>query len=296
MANICYCNITYQCNNNCKHCISHNVKKRCERILTTDDYRFLKETFDIGEEDIWTISGGEPTLSPYFTDIINYCSKVSRHIIVYSNGRNIESLSPEIIDKIERIIIPIYGDEMLHNDYVGSPNAFKETISSMLKIIQRDKEKVDVKILLDSDGRTESLFKSSAWNELLENKHFSITRVLTPSFDTDSIKHVCERASKIIKELIAKHKDIRFYDLPFCMLDKELQDHLWVTYTDKKLIYNDNVICGSSERRYTLFSFHKPSDYFEKCVTCHYQRLCCKIMQNYFCPITNLYTTQITTE
>lgn len=94
---VCYCNITYKCNNNCRNCISHNVKRHTDREVTVEDYIFFKEHFHLDENDIWTISGGEPTLSNNFVHIVNYCHSVSPHIIVYSNGRRLDLLPTEIL-------------------------------------------------------------------------------------------------------------------------------------------------------------------------------------------------------
>ena len=66
---VCYCNITYKCNNNCNNCISYNVKKHIEREVSVEDFKFFKKHFHLGEHDVWTISGGEPTLSDNFPQI-----------------------------------------------------------------------------------------------------------------------------------------------------------------------------------------------------------------------------------
>lgn len=130
---VCYCNITYKCNNNCRNCISHNVKRHTDREVTVEDYIFFKEHFHLDENDIWTISGGEPTLSNNFVHIVNYCHSVSPHIIVYSNGRRLNLLPTEILKKIERIIVPVYGEKAFHNRYVNSPYAYDETMRSLKK-------------------------------------------------------------------------------------------------------------------------------------------------------------------
>ena len=40
---VCYCNITYKCNNNCNNCISYNVKKHIEREVSVEDFKFFKK-------------------------------------------------------------------------------------------------------------------------------------------------------------------------------------------------------------------------------------------------------------
>ena len=280
MRRICYCNITYKCNNNCQCCISHNVRKGTDKNLGLDDYSFFQKKFSLGANDVWTISGGEPTLNPEFNDIISFCHNYSEHIVVYSNGRTLSKIPTETISKIERIIVPIYGDETTHNEYVRSGNAYRETIDSMVKVLDYDKNKLDVKILF-IEGI--SFLKSSEWNDIIANNHFSISRVIKNG-QHEHYQDICSAASDVIEPLLDLNKIVRFYDLPLCKLRLGTLSRILksVNLTGS---FDSNVICGSTEHRYTIFPFNKHTDYFPKCEGCPNRSICARVMQNYFVPV-----------
>lgn len=283
MRRICYCNITYKCNNNCRCCISHNVRKGTDRNLGLDDYSFFQKHFTLGANDVWTISGGEPTLHSCFSDIVSFCYSYSKHIIVYSNGRTLSKLPEETLSKIERIIIPIYGDEATHNEYVRNSNAYKETIDSVMKILNYDKNKLDIKILFLDPQKGISFLKSREWNGIVVNNHFSISRVINNGLQ-DYSRDICRAASDVLDSLLDLNKTVRFYDLPLCELRHGTLSRI---LRSKNLtnIFDTNVICGSTEHRYTIFPFNKHADYFSKCEACQNRCICTRIMQNYFTPV-----------
>ena len=283
MRRICYCNITYKCNNNCQCCISHNVRKGTDKNLDLVDYSFFQKKFSLGANDVWTISGGEPTLNPEFNDIVSFCHNYSEHIVVYSNGRTLSTIPTETISKIERIIVPIYGDEATHNEYVRSGNAYRETIDSMVKVLDYDKNKLDVKILFIDPQKGISFLKSSEWNDIIANNHFSISRVIKNG-QQELYQDICSAASDVIESLLDLNKTVRFYDLPLCKLRLGTLSRILksVNLTDS---FDSNIICGSTEHRYTIFPFNKHADYFPQCEVCPNRSICARVMQNYFVPV-----------
>ena len=283
MRRICYCNITYKCNNHCRCCISHNVRKGTDRNLCLDDYSFFQRQFSLCSNDVWTISGGEPTLHPGFHDIVSFCHDHSKHIIVYSNGRTLSKLPEEILIKIERIIVPIYGDEATHNEYVSNIHAYRETIDSIMKILAYDENKLDIKLLFVDPQKGMSFLKSPEWNNIIANNHFSISRVIDDGLQ-NHCRDICQSASDVLDSLLDLNKVVRFYDLPLCELRRETLSRI-LKSMDLTSVYDPNVICGSTERRYTIFPFNKQADYFPKCETCQNRLICVRIMQNYFAPV-----------
>lgn len=283
MRKICYCNITYKCNNNCQCCISHNVRNGTDRNLGLDDYSFFQKKFSLCADDVWTISGGEPTLNPNFNDIISFCHNYSQHIIVYSNGRTLSKVPREILNKIERIIVPLYGDEAIHNEYVQNGNAYKETIASITSILAFDQNKIDIKILFIDPKKGMSFLKSPEWHDVVVNNHFSISRVINGRQQNKS-QDICWAASDVFDLLLDFNKIVRFYDLPLCELQCGTLARILksINLTNN---FDSNVICCSTEHRYTLFSFNKQTDYFSKCEACPNRLICVRIMQNYFAPV-----------
>jgi len=294
MKRIFYYNITYACNNNCKNCISTNVKRKTSRQVTIDDYIYIDSIYKISKNDVCTVSGGEPTLSPHFNDIVNFCYDKDATVVVYSNGRTLNELPQQILNKISRIIIPLYGCEQCHNEYVSSNNAFQQTINSIDNIIQYDKDKIEIKLLLDDRSSISKLIKDDVWNVISKNTHFSVTRVLKPD-DKKCDESISYEGSEIVSFLLSLDKVVRLYDIPFCQLNHDLQKRM-LSNLDTKIDYNPIVICGASDKRFKQFLFNKNTDYFEHCNKCPYQMLCVKIMQNYFCPVIYKDSTKIDIE
>jgi hypothetical protein len=251
--------------------------------------------FKFGYNDIWTISGGEPTLSQFFCDIIDFCYNISPHIIVYSNGRTLSKIPWKTFSKIERVIVPVYGNEETHNNYVNSPHAYRETMNSLQQVISRDNAKIDIKLMILPDKNTESILSTKEWDVIKENRHFSVTRVISPDFSICS-DSVASRACQIIQDLIALGKNIRFYDTPVCLFQPALIDYLSNLQVDKQQEFDPIVVCGSSQKQYKLFKFDKQTDCMSGCRDCKKQYMCSMIMQNYFCPMITPEKLVLTTE
>ena len=285
MSKVVYCNITYHCNNACSHCISHNVRRHSQKQITIDDYRLLIDKNGVSSCDYMVISGGEPTLHSSFCDIVQLCYQYTKHIIVYSNGRKLFNLPDNVLNKIERIIVPIYGDASSHNTCVGSNMAYMETMKSIDKIIKLDPEKLDIKILLNDQINTEQLLQSPEWIFIKLNTHFSVSRIITPNEPICS-KEIVNRAERMINTLLSLNKIVRFYDFPFCWFSTEFKQFVLACKLTPSTIDSD-VVCGIAGMRQNIFRFNKPTDYFQDCFNCKNAIYCTMIMKNYFCPSIN---------
>lgn len=279
MNNLFYFNITYKCNNNCKSCCSFNTRGKSKRFVTADDIKSIAEKFNCTDSDVFIISGGEPTLSEQFDDIVNYCMSKSKHIILYTNGRNTQNINA---DNFERIIVPLYGKESAHNSYVGNINAYAETIRTLKSIIENNPDKIELKLLINKLSDMKAFVTSDDWNVLRNNNRFSISRVIKPKTDVND--EVYQFAEDLIVDLLAQGKMVKFYDLPFCKFGADFQKMVLERY-DCHLNTQYKIICGSQYGRYTVFDFNKRADYNIDCANCNQSIFCTKIMQNYYCPV-----------
>ena len=287
MKRIFYGNITYACNNSCRQCISHSVKEGCSSVLSINDFRSAAECYQVNKDDIWNINGGEPTLSPVFNEIINFCYELSPHIIVYSNGRNLGNVPLSIIDKIERIIVPLYGASGFHDDYVNCSGAFSQTLNSLAKLIYYDNNLIELKLLLNEDGAIEELQKTDSWSLLFRNTHFSVTRVLSGYDDntvcSDKVAHLAEL---LIDKLVKAGKEVRFYDIPFCMFSLEFQHRIESIYRATE-IYDPYVIHILPNKGSRIEYYAQETDIKKECARCKHHCFCTMVMRNYFCPQVN---------
>ena len=161
--------------------------------------------------------------------------------------------------------------------------AYKETIYSVAKILNYDKNKLDIKILFVDAQKGISFLKSSEWNDIIVNKHFSISRVINNG-QQDCYRDICSAASDVLDSLLDLNKIVRFYDLPLCELRHGTLSRI-LRFRNLTNIFDTNVICGSTEHRYKIFPFNKQADYFSKCEACQNRCICTRIMQNYFAPV-----------
>lgn len=277
-SNICFC-----CNNYCQNCISSSVKLKINRFMTPDVFEKTIFDFKINNNDIWNINGGEPTMTPFIADIIKICHNASKHIILYTNGRLLSKLPMEIISMIERIIVPIYGCESIHDKYVGVSGAFRQTYNSLIPILQCFPEKVNIKLLLMEDTlNIENLISNDHWEWLVKAKNISITRVLKNiSSNTPPSYLLSRRAEKIIKYLLNFDKKLKIFDIPICLFSSELQT-IFSKIHDCNL---PEVIMIEGLANYAYPNYSRPTNYMSTCSSCRFSRSCIKIMQNYFCPL-----------
>lgn len=284
---IFYFNITFSCNNKCRNCISHSTMNHNIQVIDVNDLIAIDELYHIRSIDIVNINGGEPTLSCYFEEIINWIFDRSHHIVVYSNGRNISRLPRKIINKIERFIIPIYGHEYAHDKYVGVNGAYHETMESLIGLLNAGiVDKCEIKLLFEETGNIEDFIQCDDWQLLLSNHRFSITRVLDNINDCQPCSlMLSSKAEETIVSLIRHGKCIKFYDFPICQFSKSFQDYLEMIYDNEPIQYSENVIyCGKNGNSIHV-DYRRKTSYWEKCKKCSKSIICTQIMHNYFCPI-----------
>lgn len=296
MRRIFYSNITYACNNNCTNCISHSVRNKVRDSLTVSDFRIIDELFHVRNVDIWNINGGEPTLANQLPDIIDFCYERSHHIILYSNGRNLGRLSDLSIEKLERIIVPLYGNEELHDSYVQVNGAFQETVNSLLHIIEKYPEKCDIKLLISGPDSIQALLLSPIWSQLYVNRSFSISRVLSGYKDVSPCSSdINAVAENLIKDFVADNKIVRFYDFPFCQFSNDFQNNI-INSIEVGDDFDSEVISIFPEGKWKVSNFNAKTNFYSKCLQCTRSSLCTMIMKNYFCPIIYNGKCRISTE
>ncbi len=103
--------LTYRCNNNCRHCwvrIPTNSPEEQEELAFDEIRRIVDEARKMGCRK-WSISGGEPMLRPDFPEIFDY---LTRKAIGYALNTNGTLITPEIAQLLKRKgskMIALYG-------------------------------------------------------------------------------------------------------------------------------------------------------------------------------------------
>jgi len=120
--------LTYRCNNNCRHCwisVPADSPEK-EKELTFDEIReIVDEAREMGCRR-WSISGGEPMLRPDFADIFDYTTRKS---VSYSINTNGTLITPEIAGLMKRKgakMVALYGTTAeVHDHITRTPGSFE---------------------------------------------------------------------------------------------------------------------------------------------------------------------------
>ncbi len=123
--------LTYRCNNNCRHCwlrISPKAKERKSEFSFEEIKRIVNEARQLGCQR-WNLSGGEPMLRPDFAEIFDFATSKS---ITYSLNTNGTLITPKIAELLRRKgnkMVALYGATPEVHDYVTRhPGSFEATM------------------------------------------------------------------------------------------------------------------------------------------------------------------------
>lgn len=282
MQTIHYFNITYNCDSNCKFCAANvGIVNRVNCNITPEEFEAKLTDSHVKVGDRIIINGGEPSLSPYFWDILEICKKYECIIDLYTNGHflafksNVKKLlyfTPIIIR------IPIFGFETEHDKLTGTMGNYEKVVSALehlSKYANHSNFKVNVKFLLckATVKQNYSLFNS------LFNKYGNLFEyTLNPLLVS---KKVIENADALLlsyTELIELSKDfiiapeINCDLIPLCLLPIKKRNQM----LNNK---NYNVTKKYNDKDY---SFNYLNDFNRKtCDSCKLKIYCSKFPDTY---------------
>jgi MoaA/NifB/PqqE/SkfB family radical SAM enzyme len=117
--------LTYRCNNNCRHCWLHVPATAPEPEISLDEIRRIADEARAMGCREWAISGGEPMLRPDFPEIFDYLTLKARTYTINTNGTLI---TPEIAHLLTRKgskMVAIYGATAdVHDHITRNPGSF----------------------------------------------------------------------------------------------------------------------------------------------------------------------------
>lgn len=123
--------LTYRCNNNCRHCwlrIPPNAAEKENELSFTEIKSIVDQARSLGCKK-WAVSGGEPMLRPDFVEIFDY---ITSHSISYSINTNGTLITPAIARLMKRKgtkMIALYGATAEVNDHITrNPGSFAATM------------------------------------------------------------------------------------------------------------------------------------------------------------------------
>ncbi len=126
--------ITYRCNNNCRHCWINMPAGAPERKkeLAFEEIRDIADQAQAMGCRKWSISGGEPMLRPDFPEIFDYLTRTTLPYTLNTNGTLI---TPEIAGLMKRKgnkMVALYGaTRKVHDHVTRNPGSFDAVMRGM---------------------------------------------------------------------------------------------------------------------------------------------------------------------
>jgi len=119
--------LTYRCNNNCRHCWLHlpvTVREREQELSFDEVRRIVDEARAMGCRE-WSISGGEPMLRPDFPEIFDYLVRKARSYTLNTNGTLITSEIARLLTRKGSKMVALYGATAeVHDHITRNPGSF----------------------------------------------------------------------------------------------------------------------------------------------------------------------------
>lgn len=133
--------LTYRCNNNCRHCWLWLSEKSIERKneLTLDEIlKIVNEARKMGCRG-WKISGGEPMLRPDFPEIFDYILSKSISYSLNTNGTFITPQIARLMKKKGNKMVALYGATAeVHDHITRKPGSFEAAMRGFAYLKEAD--------------------------------------------------------------------------------------------------------------------------------------------------------------
>lgn len=137
--------LTYACDLQCQTCFYHNAKSRPGSLkkiaqrkpeqLTLEEYYALLEDAKRSGVRFVTLHGGEPTIHPYFDQLMDKISELGMKASFVTNGFNtIKKLDTILKSKIRNINVSIDGYEELQDFIRGKEGLYRRQLELFSKL------------------------------------------------------------------------------------------------------------------------------------------------------------------
>jgi MoaA/NifB/PqqE/SkfB family radical SAM enzyme len=119
--------LTYRCNNNCRHCwvnVENSAEERSRELGTREWLDIIDQARSMGARD-WAISGGEPLLREDFTEVFEHVRKKASSCSLNTNGTLITPSIARLLKKGCTVLVSIYGaSARVHDHITRNPGSY----------------------------------------------------------------------------------------------------------------------------------------------------------------------------
>ena len=129
--------ITYRCNERCKHCYVFDEKKSSSEELSVNQYYSLFDDLRKMETLYITFTGGDPSMRADFIEILSGAVERGFAVSIYTNGIGYseETLNEIINIRPAMMSFSIYsGIPEEHDEITGIKGSFKKTLETLKKV------------------------------------------------------------------------------------------------------------------------------------------------------------------
>lgn len=130
--------LSYYCNLKCVHCSSEADDKQATTIPYDDVVRIVDSASRMGVKTI-SLSGGEPLLIPYFTDLVQYCYDNGVQTKIYTNGTVFSAAKVELFKNTNSsIAVSLYSNDASVHNHITNQDSFDQTVSTIKELTTAD--------------------------------------------------------------------------------------------------------------------------------------------------------------
>jgi MoaA/NifB/PqqE/SkfB family radical SAM enzyme len=123
--------LTYRCNNNCRHCwlwLPPGAPQGHEELSFEEIRRIVDQARRLGCQ-AWGLSGGEPLLRPDFAEILDYITRKAVHYRLNTNGTLITPEIARLLTRPGHKMVALYGATAeVHDHVTRTPGSFEATM------------------------------------------------------------------------------------------------------------------------------------------------------------------------
>jgi len=120
--------LTYRCNNRCRHCwlrIAPSAKERRDELAFAEIEKIVNEARKMGCRK-WKISGGEPMLRPDFPEIFDFLTQKAISYSLNTNGTLITPAIARLLTRKGVKMVALYGaTAAVHDKVTRTPGSFE---------------------------------------------------------------------------------------------------------------------------------------------------------------------------
>lgn len=238
-----FLNINSQCNNLCINCILPKNFKDNPDLSLSNLEKLIEKIPRIGRNDIFEISGGEPTLHPQFYEICKMLrekypfSKIAllSNSEIFSDTGNVERIK----DYVDDVVATLYDcDEKTHDRITKVKGSFRKKVKG-LQNLEGGEVKIHVKTLVIKPSYKRLPYFVDYCKEMFSQKaHININSLHIVNIALENKNDLVVRFSEAktyIEEALdrgIKNNQVISFFTPLCLIDPFYWNHAPIGFQD----------------------------------------------------------------